>query len=143
MTMSIFTLNVSERMAYPKRFTHQSYINMDIKNKTINWLKVSWKIVCSIVIVICAAIFIYGFLRATTSPNYNSKNCEIPSNPYSEGTGHYAGYEWAEKNSPTSCGGNSQSFTNGCQEYLDQNDSYAACDYLKSHREGDNGNWQD
>jgi hypothetical protein len=25
--------------------------------------------------------------------------CTQPENPYDEGTGHYAGYEWAEKNS--------------------------------------------
>jgi len=37
-------------------------------------------------------------------------------NPYSEGTGHYAGYEWAERTGGR-CNGNSRSFNEGCEEY--------------------------
>lgn len=40
-------------------------------------------------------------------------------NPYSEGGGHYAGYEWAERTGG-SCSGNSQSFNEGCEEYYRQ-----------------------
>jgi hypothetical protein len=40
-------------------------------------------------------------------------------NPYSEGTGHYAGYEWAERTGED-CDGNSQSFNEGCEEYYRQ-----------------------
>lgn len=40
-------------------------------------------------------------------------------NPYSEGSGHYAGYEWAEKTGG-SCSGNSTSFIEGCEEYYRQ-----------------------
>lgn len=47
------------------------------------------------------------------------------SNPYSPGSGHYAGFEWAQDNNVSSCGGNSQSFINGCEEYLRQK---ANCD---------------
>lgn len=49
---------------------------------------------------------------------------EEPENPYDEGTGHYAGYRWAEENDPSSCDGNSDSFIEGCQEYLDQQEAY-------------------
>ncbi|MBT4937132.1 hypothetical protein HON22_04395 [Candidatus Peregrinibacteria bacterium] len=37
-------------------------------------------------------------------------------NPYSQGTGHYAGYEWAERKGGA-CNGNSDSFNEGCEEY--------------------------
>ena len=40
-------------------------------------------------------------------------------NPYSEGTGHYAGYEWAERTGGD-CDGNSQSFNEGCEAYYEQ-----------------------
>ncbi|MFH1444381.1 MAG: hypothetical protein ABIG34_03255 [Candidatus Peregrinibacteria bacterium] len=40
-------------------------------------------------------------------------------NPYSEDTGHYAGYEWAERTGG-SCDGNSQSFNEGCETYYEQ-----------------------
>lgn len=47
-----------------------------------------------------------------------------PENPYDDGSGHSAGYEWAEENDVDSCGGNSDSFIEGCQEYLDQQEEY-------------------
>lgn len=43
-------------------------------------------------------------------------------------SGHQAGYDWAEQNSistPDECGGNSQSFIEGCQAYADENGSSA------------------
>ena len=40
-------------------------------------------------------------------------------NPYSQGTGHYAGFEWAERTGG-GCSGNSHSFNEGCEEYLRQ-----------------------
>lgn len=48
----------------------------------------------------------------------NGGKVEI-GNPYSEGSGHYAGYEWAERNGE-SCSGNSTSFIEGCEEYYRQ-----------------------
>src|SRR2546428_27990 len=30
-------------------------------------------------------------------------DCTEPSNPYAPGTGHYAGYEWAERNGSGDC----------------------------------------
>jgi hypothetical protein len=51
-------------------------------------------------------------------PDVAAATCTEPENPYSEGTGHYAGYEWAEKHDGAACDGNSQSFNEGCAEYL-------------------------
>ena len=50
-----------------------------------------------------------------------------PENSYSAGSGHYAGFEWAEKNESGSCGGNSSSFIEGCEEYQEQLAVYEAC----------------
>jgi len=49
-----------------------------------------------------------------------------PENPYSEGSGHYAGYEWAQENG-TDCNGNSESFNEGCEEYARQEADYDSC----------------
>lgn len=56
--------------------------------------------------------------------NYDSYDYEEPENPYDEGSGHSAGYEWAMENEPSECGGNSDSFIEGCQEYLDEMEAY-------------------
>ena|SRR5437763_125001 len=57
----------------------------------------------------------------------NTEKCQEPENPYDEGSGHYAGYEWAEKNNPASCGGSSQSFIEGCEDYQEQESAYEEC----------------
>jgi hypothetical protein len=56
-------------------------------------------------------------------------NCSIlePSNSYSPGSGHYAGYEWSENNGGGYCGGNSASFNEGCEEFNSQQESYERC----------------
>jgi hypothetical protein len=48
-----------------------------------------------------------------------------PENPY-DGyeEGHYAGYEWALENEVDDCDGNSQSFIEGCEEYVSQRNQY-------------------
>ncbi len=61
-----------------------------------------------------------------THEEESSQNCAEPQNPYDEGTGHYAGYEWAETNTPGNCGGRSQSFIEGCEEY--QESKYEDCE---------------
>jgi hypothetical protein len=58
-------------------------------------------------------------------------NCTEPENPYDEGTGHYAGFEWAEEHNPASCGGSSQSFIEGCEEYQEQESTYETCEAKK------------
>ena len=54
-------------------------------------------------------------------------SCTEPENPYSEGSGHYAGYEWAEKNGGGSCSSSSDSFNEGCEEYESQESEYQDC----------------
>lgn len=58
-------------------------------------------------------------------------SCTEPSNPYTQGTGHYAGYEWAEKNGSGDCNTASQSFNEGCEEYESQESKYSECEAKK------------
>ncbi|CAI2934314.1 MULTISPECIES: hypothetical protein [Aminobacter] len=48
-------------------------------------------------------------------------------------SGHEAGYEWAERkgiDDESGCGGNSNSFIEGCRAYVEENtDSYGVDDY--------------
>ena len=50
-----------------------------------------------------------------------------PENPYSSGSGHYAGWEWAQDKEPSRCGGNSNSFIEGCDTYMEQLSDYENC----------------
>jgi hypothetical protein len=59
--------------------------------------------------------------------------CTEPENPYSEGTGHYAGYEWAQKHGSGTCNTSSSSFNEGCEEYESQEAEYQACEARKKH----------
>ncbi len=59
----------------------------------------------------------------------NSAYYSEPENPYDYGSGHSAGYEWAEENDVDYCDGNSDSFIEGCQEYLDQKEEYEYYEY--------------
>jgi hypothetical protein len=68
-----------------------------------------------------------GCESSTQSSPEADAHCTEPENPYDAGTGHYAGYEWAEKNNPGTCGGSSQSFIEGCEEYQQQESEYADC----------------
>jgi hypothetical protein len=58
---------------------------------------------------------IYGFNdadKSSSSTNYSNS-----------GSGHEAGYEWAEENDPddvSMCDGNSSSFNEGCAEYVEE-----------------------
>jgi hypothetical protein len=63
----------------------------------------------------------------------SATKCTEPENPYDEGSGHYAGYEWAESRGSGACGGNSQSFIEGCQEYESQEAEYQECEAKKKN----------
>jgi len=54
-------------------------------------------------------------------------SCVEPENRYTPGSGHYAGYEWAEHNGGGDCNGRSQSFNEGCEEYEQQESAYEEC----------------
>lgn len=93
------------------------------------------------IIVIGIAIWFF-FLRGDKSSSYESsysggssysdesdsgRYCSEPENPYGYGSGHYAGFEWAENNDPGYCDGNSSSFNEGCEDYLSQQEEYDSC----------------
>lgn len=59
-------------------------------------------------------------------------SCVEPENPYTAGSGHYAGYEWAESHG-ADCNGRSQSFNEGCEEYEEQEAEYQECEEKKKH----------
>lgn len=63
-------------------------------------------------------IFVFILIILNNSLSF-AANCKI-TNPYSDGSGHYAGFEWAKNKSVSSCGGKSNSFIGGCEEYLSQ-----------------------
>lgn len=71
-----------------------------------------------------------------SSGNYNSYNSRVsdcsslePENPYGSGSGHYAGFEWGEREN--SCGDNSQSFIEGCEEFQRQDEVFTSCENNK------------
>jgi len=82
-------------------------------------------------------LLIVGCTSSTSSDSSEqgkaAPNCTEPENPYTEGTGHYAGYEWAENKGSGVCGGSSQSFIEGCEEYERQESEYQECEARKNH----------
>jgi hypothetical protein len=56
----------------------------------------------------------------------HAQACTEPENPYSQGTGHYAGYKWAEEHGGN-CNSHSPSFNEGCEEYEEQEAEYEDC----------------
>lgn len=85
-----------------------------------------------------ATALMLGFVLTgcTSSQHSDAKEdakaqCEEPVNPYDEGTGHYAGYEWAESRGSGTCDGSSQSFNEGCEEYESQVAEYDECEAEK------------
>lgn len=67
-----------------------------------------------------AALVLIGAGCVDGSDNgYGSSDYSEPENPYSGGSGHSAGYDWAERTGG-SCNGNSNSFNEGCEEYYRQ-----------------------
>jgi hypothetical protein len=86
-------------------------------------------------LVIIALIWGVFAIFSEDEPEYSSQlyadsaNCIEPENPYSEAEeGHYAGFEWALNKGVSSCGGNSKSFIEGCEEYLSQEADFEACE---------------
>ena len=90
---------------------------------------------CYLALTLASLMVMGGCRSSATSDSYDSggkagsaASCVEPENPYDEGSGHYAGFEWAEENDPGSCDGNSQSFTEGCEEYQSQQSRYESCE---------------
>ena len=74
----------------------------------------------------CSRSSTYETQAVEYTPSESQYHYKSPSedydhgNPYDDGSGHDAGYKWAEENSVDSCDGNSDSFIEGCEEYLRQ-----------------------
>ena len=91
-------------------------------------------------LTVAALMLITGCRSSTPSNSFDSNGeatsaptCTEPENPYEEGSGHYAGYEWARSSGTGTCGGNSQSFIEGCEEYENQEAEYEECEAKTQH----------
>ena len=115
-----------------------------MKNQNENFF---FEIIIKIIFILFlywAATGIYNFFSDSAKENYltteiqNSeakqtektstvKDCSFiePENPYDQGSGHYAGYEWGARGN--NCSGNSRSFIEGCEEYVNQDANYERC----------------
>jgi hypothetical protein len=60
------------------------------------------------------------------SAETEKQQCVQPQNPYNDGGGHDAGFNWAAENGG-GCNGNSDSFNEGCEEYHRQMNKYNEC----------------
>lgn len=78
-------------------------------------------------ISLISLLLVLGFGCSSESTTSYGKDCSIlePENPYGSDTGHSAGFEWGE--SGKTCGGNSQSFIEGCRAYERQESGYQNC----------------
>ncbi|MBI4650551.1 hypothetical protein HY745_04550 [Candidatus Desantisbacteria bacterium] len=65
-------------------------------------------------------------IDASNVNSSNDKECVEPHNPYEDGSGHHAGFEWAKENGRES-DGNSDSFNEGSAEYIRQLNEYNEC----------------
>ena len=54
------------------------------------------------------------------------EDCISPHNPYGDGGGHDAGFNWAAEKGGN-CDGHSDSFNEGCAEYYRQLNEYNEC----------------
>ncbi len=102
---------------------------------------ISWGVIIFIIILVALAYNNhtsknieenYGY-KVETSGVTEKPNCDslMPSNLYDVDTGHYAGYEWGA--SGNDCGGNSDSFIQGCEEYQNQENAYQYCLSRNNH----------
>jgi hypothetical protein len=87
------------------------------------------KNVSAITTLTLAALMLVGCKSppaSASSSGDEAESCTEPQNPYDEGSGHYAGYEWAAEHSGI-CETGSTSFNEGCDEYDSQEDAYNKC----------------
>jgi len=78
-------------------------------------------------LMIAVAVFAVGCDIGSSKPTSMKKeNCIEPLNPYNDGGGHDAGFNWARENGGN-CDGRSDSFNDGCSEYYRQLTQYNEC----------------
>lgn len=69
---------------------------------------------------VISSLILFAGAGCTSETNYQTGRAVEPENPYNSGSGHSAGYEWAERTGGA-CTGKSSSFNEGCEEYYRQN----------------------
>jgi hypothetical protein len=88
---------------------------------------------------ICIATILIGLAACgdaatQTSDHFTAQpaeECAEPENPYGDGGGHDAGFNWGQETG-RACTGNSQFFIEGCEEYQAQLRSYEECEARKN-----------
>jgi hypothetical protein len=86
-------------------------------------MKLTWVLFFVVVMLISGCDNNSG---SSTPEMTKNENCVSPQNPYNDGGGHDAGFNWAEENG-RNCDGNSDSFNEGCAEYFNQLNRYNEC----------------
>jgi hypothetical protein len=79
-------------------------------------------------IVVAAAVLT---ACSKTSVSSEEAECVAPANPWSDGGGHEAGFNWAEQNHYECPNDHGESFEEGCVEYYNQLNQYEACEAAK------------
>ena len=67
-----------------------------------------------------------GSLSSKSKTKLIKTDCIEPNNPYNDGGGHDAGFNWARENGGD-CNGQSDSFNEGCAEFSRQLNEYNEC----------------
>ena len=94
-------------------------------------------IVLTSIILLTAFIFLFSSCDKGSSIFYLNmtkkakEDCIAPHNPFNDGSGHDAGFNWAQDNG-VGCIGHSDSFNEGCEEYFRQLNQYNACLAVKN-----------
>lgn len=82
------------------------------------------------IILIVFLSFLFASCDKSSSSFDSSKSkealCVAPNNPFNDGGGHDAGFNWAQENGG-SCDGHSEPFNEGCAEYYKQLNEYNSC----------------
>jgi hypothetical protein len=90
-----------------------------------------------LVLMVSGILLVVSCTPSSKSSDSNEESvahsCTEPENPYDAGTGHYAGYEWAENHGSGTCSASSESFNEGCEEYETQESEYQECEAQKKH----------
>lgn len=111
---------------------------MEVKELGVGGSGGGVSLVVYIVLIILAIVWAYNhFTTKKIEENYGYKvetsgvtakpDCSSvePQNPYGYDSGHSAGFEWGAEGKD--CGGNSDSFIEGCNEYQNQENAYQYC----------------
>lgn len=101
-----------------------------------------WRNIAIYFLVFIIAAIIIGIVvkhPRNSEFDYKSATCDNFENPFSsDEEGHYAGYEWAlthDLNGDDTCSGSSDSFIQGCQEYITQKQASEKC-WSKDYKDG-------